>query len=186
MNEGPDRCFDLGSHLLPPRNHARQPRKLTASTRARAHDFREALRGAHIRTEHHAEDPGIAKRELDIGISRRFQRGKQPMRLEPIVHRAQPLRELLESLAHQCRQDRLSIGEVVVRRLMGASCTTSNLAHAQGARPALIEKLSTGPKKIGAQVATTALSRSIRLFDPHAGSLRTVTRQCLVSCYTST
>ena len=169
MNEGPDRCFDLGSRPLPPRNHARQPCKLTTSTRARAYDFRETLRGAHIRTEHHAEDPGIAKRELDIGISRRFQRGKQPMRLEPIVHRAQPLRELLESLAHQCRQDRLSIGEVVVRRLMGASCTTSDLAHAQGARSALIEKLSTGPKKIGAQVATTALSRSIRLFDPHAG-----------------
>ena len=80
----------------------------------------------------------------------------QPLRLESVVRGAQMVREVLEPLAHQSREDRLAVGEVVVGGLVRAPGATRDLAHAQRARAARIEKLPTGPQKPGAQTAAVA------------------------------
>ena len=47
---------------------------------------------------------------------------------KPLVRHSEPVRELIEALTHQGRQDGLTVGEVVIRRLVRAAGATRMLS----------------------------------------------------------
>ena len=75
---------------------------------------------------------------------------------KPLMRHSEPVRELIEALTHQGRQDGLAVGEVVVRRLMRTAGATRNLPHAQCAGAGFIEELPAGSQQLGAQVPAAA------------------------------
>ena len=75
---------------------------------------------------------------------------------KPLVRRSEPVGELIEALAHQGRQDGLTICEVVVGRLVRAAGTARDLPHAQGTGAGFVEELPAGSQQLGAQVPAAA------------------------------
>ena len=129
------------------------------------------VRITHIGPEHHPKDPGMNQCELNIGISRGRQDRPAIRAFEPLASRGKPVRELIEALAHQRRQDRLPIGEVVVGRLMRTTGTTRHLTHAQRARARLIQELPTGSQQLGTQVSTVTAAGGACRFRRHTESV---------------
>ena len=87
------------------------------------------------------------------------------------MRRGEPVRELIEALVHQRRQDGLTIGEVVVRRLVRAAGATRHLPHAQCAGTGLIQELPAGSQQLGAQVPGTAAPGGACRFRRHTESV---------------
>ena len=71
---------------------------------------------------------------------------------KPLVRHSEPVRELIEALTYQGRQDGLAVCEVVVRRLVRTAGAACNLAHAQSTGAGFIEELPAGSQQFGAQV----------------------------------
>ena len=75
---------------------------------------------------------------------------------KPLVRHSKPVRELIEALTHQRRQDGLPVGEVVVRRLVRTAGATRNLPHAQRTGAGFVEELPARSQQLGAQVPAAA------------------------------
>ena len=90
---------------------------------------------------------------------------------KPLVCHSEPVRELIEALTHQGRQDGLAIGEVVIRRLVRAAGTARDLPHAQGTGAGFIEELPAGSQQLGAQVSAAAAPGVACRFRGHGRSL---------------
>ena len=75
---------------------------------------------------------------------------------KPLVRHSEPVRELIEALTYQGRQDGLAVCEVVVRRLVRTAGTTCNLSHTQGTGAGFIEELPAGSQQLGAQIPAAA------------------------------
>ena len=88
-----------------------------------------------------------------------------------LVRHSEPVRELIEALTHQGRQDGLTVGEVVVRRLVRAAGATRDLPHAQGTGAGFVEELPAGSQQLGAQVSAAAAPGVACRFRGHGTSL---------------
>ena len=75
---------------------------------------------------------------------------------KPLVRHSEPVRELIEALSYQGRQEGFAVCEGVVRRLVRTAGTTCNLPHAQGTGAGFIEELPAGSQQLGAQIPAAA------------------------------